>query len=72
MTGKDLLNGVRPSARFNKILAEIYNPNCFAQQFGLLQGVPAPYHTLVGLKKRPSLYPLELTEFVTNNKNKLA
>ena len=31
LSGWDLLNGVRPNARFNKLLAKSYNPNCFAQ-----------------------------------------
>ena len=42
-SGRDLLNRVRHLAYFNKTSAEPYNPNCFAQQFGLLEEVPTPY-----------------------------
>ena len=31
LSRRDLLNGVRLNARFNKLSAELYNPNCFAQ-----------------------------------------
>ena len=65
LTGRDLLNGVRPNARSNKISAEPYNANCFAQQFGLIQGVPAPYPSVVTIGVRPSLLPLELKQLVT-------
>ena len=60
LTGRDLLNWVRLNAHLNKILAKPYNPNCFAQQFGLIQGVPAPYQSVVGLEDRPSLLFLEV------------
>ena len=59
LSGRDLLNGVRPNARFNKLSAEPYNPNCFAQQFGLIQGIPAPYQSVAYMHDRPSLLQAE-------------
>ena len=60
LSSRDLLNGVRPNACFNKLSAEPYNPNCFAQQFGLIQGVPTPYQSMAYTHDLPSLLPLEL------------
>ena len=65
------MNGVHPSARFNIISAEPYNPNCFAQQLGLLQGLPSPYESVVSLKDKPSLFLLEMDQIVTANNSKL-
>ena len=72
LSGRDLLNGVRPNAHFNKLSAELYNPNCFTQQFGLIQGIPAPYQSVAYKHDRPSLIPLKLKQLVITNNNKLA
>ena len=71
LSGKDLLNGVHLNAHFNKLSVEPYNLNCFAQQFGLILGVRAPYQSVAYTHDRPSLVPLELKQLVTTNNNKL-
>ena len=73
LTSRDLLNGVRPKARASKLSAEPYNPNCFAQQFGLIQGIPAPYQSVIAPDDtRPELLPLEMKQLVITNNNKLS
>ena len=70
LTSWDLLNGVHPNAYFNKLSAKPYYPNCFAQQFGLIQGIPTPYPSMVASDTRPLLLLLEKMQLVTTN-NKL-
>ena len=60
LSGRDLLNRVRLTAHFNKLSVVPYNPNCFAQQFGLILGIPAPYQSMAYTHDRPSLFPIKL------------
>ena len=69
LIGRDLLNGVHPNVRFNKFSIEPYNPNCFVQQFRLIQGIPTPYQSVVTSDTRPSLLPLEQQQLMTTNNN---
>ena len=71
LTGRDLANGVRLNARSNKLSVEPYNPNCFAQQFSLIQGILAPYKSVVDFDDRPSLLPLEMKQLVTTNNKQI-
>ncbi|KAJ8541706.1 hypothetical protein K7X08_002522 [Anisodus acutangulus] len=46
LTARDLLGGLKPTSRNNKLTTEPYRPNFVARQFGLTQHVPWPHRSI--------------------------
>lgn len=72
LSARDLLCGVKPTSRYDKIYVEPYNPQFVARQFGLTQHFPMAFGTMTSPTSCPSLYAnevnktTELTQWMLN------